>query len=137
MICSPVSVRPRYARNLNEQLRGTNLILPVHFKIDTGMSRLGIPAQNMEQALCFLETIYGKVGEKELENPVRSTSSFTVTFILFDSIFRISASALRVFKALTRFRLSIILSYLLIYHLCTIFLKKGSLIVTKQFPLCS
>lgn len=28
------------------------------------------PSQNMEQALCFLETIYGKVGEKELENPV-------------------------------------------------------------------
>lgn len=40
-----------YARNLNEQLRGTDLVLPVHFKVDTGMSRLGIPAQNAELAM--------------------------------------------------------------------------------------
>lgn len=46
-----------YARNLNEQLRGTDLVLPVHFKIDTGMSRLGIPAQNTEKALEQLLTI--------------------------------------------------------------------------------
>ena len=40
-----------YARNLDAQLQGTDLTLPVHLKIDTGMSRLGIPAQDLAWAM--------------------------------------------------------------------------------------
>lgn len=40
-----------YAQQLDAQLQGTNLILPVHLKVDTGMSRLGIAVQNLELAM--------------------------------------------------------------------------------------
>lgn len=40
-----------YAQQLEQQLQGTVLSLPVHLKVDTGMSRLGIWAGQPEQAL--------------------------------------------------------------------------------------
>ena len=56
-----VSVRPKGKELLGALSRDLNWM--------TNLLHSG-PSQNMEQALCFLETIYGKVGEKELENPV-------------------------------------------------------------------
>lgn len=40
-----------YARQLNETLGGTNFILNVHLKLDTGMTRIGFTAYDNEQAL--------------------------------------------------------------------------------------
>ena len=40
-----------YAMELNETLNGTNFILNVHLKMDTGMSRIGFTAYNNEAAL--------------------------------------------------------------------------------------
>lgn len=43
-----------YAEELSAYLSGTGLVLPVHLKVDTGMSRLGICAQDPSQALELL-----------------------------------------------------------------------------------
>ena len=40
-----------YARQLNDALNGTNFILNVHLKLDTGMTRIGFTAYDDEQAL--------------------------------------------------------------------------------------
>lgn len=40
-----------YARQLNETLSGTNFILNVHLKLDTGMTRIGFMTYGKEQAL--------------------------------------------------------------------------------------
>ncbi len=40
-----------YAMQLNEMLNGTNFILNVHLKLDTGMTRIGFTAYDNEQAM--------------------------------------------------------------------------------------
>ena len=40
-----------YAQALNEALNGTNFILNVHLKLDTGMTRIGFTAYGDEAAL--------------------------------------------------------------------------------------
>ena len=40
-----------YAQRLSQRLEGTGLRLPVHWKVDTGMSRLGVSAEDPAKAL--------------------------------------------------------------------------------------
>lgn len=40
-----------YARQLNDTLNGTNFILNVHLKLDTGMTRIGFTAYGQEQSM--------------------------------------------------------------------------------------
>ncbi len=40
-----------YARELNQQLEGTNFVLNIHLKLDTGMTRIGFSAYDCRQGL--------------------------------------------------------------------------------------
>ncbi|MCQ2419267.1 MAG: alanine racemase [Clostridia bacterium] len=46
-----------YAQQLNQHLEGTDDVLPVHIKLDTGMSRLGFFAYDCEQTLDELKAV--------------------------------------------------------------------------------